>query len=148
TLGGPIKRNKLFFFFGWEAVYERQGVTTTFTVPTADQRQGDFSRYNAVIYDPLTGTSTGAGRTAFQGNVIPLSRQSTIARKIQDLIPLPNLSGTGSNFLGNGSQKLDRNNLDWKVNWNRNASHTLWGKYSIMNATVACAPAFGSGGGA
>ena len=148
TLGGPIKRNKLFFFFGWEAVYERQGVTTPFTVPTADQRQGDFSRYNAVIYDPATGTATGAGRTAFQGNVIPLSRQSAIARKIQDLIPLPNLSGTGSNFLGNGSQRLDRNNLDWKVNWNRNSSHTLWGKYSIMNATVACLPAFGPGGGA
>ena len=148
TLGGPIKRNKLFFFFGWEGVHERQGATTNLTVPTADQRQGDFSKYNTVIYDPNTGSASGAGRTPFAGNIVPLSRQSTIARKVQDLIPLPNLSGTGSNFLGSGSQRLDKDNFDTKVNWNRTTANTIWGKYSIMRAVVGCDPAFGAGGGA
>lgn len=148
TLGGPIKKNEVFFFFGWEGVRERQGATTILTVPTADQRQGDFSRYNAVIYDPATGNASGAGRTAFPGNIIPLNRQSPTARKIQDLVPLPNLPGTGSNFLASGSQRLDKDNFDTKINWNRNPNHSIWGKYSIMNAKVGCDPAFGPGGGA
>ncbi|MEK7406522.1 MAG: TonB-dependent receptor [Acidobacteriota bacterium] len=148
TLGGPIRRNKVFFFFGWEGVRERQGATTILSVPTADQRQGDFSLYNATIYDPNTGTASGAGRTPFAGNSVPLSRQSAIARKIQDLIPLPNQSGVGSNFLGGGSQRLTKDNFDTKINWNRNASNTIWGKYAIMRAKVGCDAAFGRGGGA
>ncbi|MEX2261708.1 MAG: TonB-dependent receptor [Bryobacteraceae bacterium] len=148
TLGGPIKRNKLFFFTGWEGVHERQGATPLLTVPTADQKLGDFSSYNTVIYDPATGAANGSGRTPFAGNLIPLSRQSAISRRIQDLIPLPNLAGVAANFQGSGSQRLDKNNFDTKINWNRGASHTLWGKYSIMQATVACDAAFGPGGGA
>ncbi len=147
TMGGPIKRNKVFFFFGWEGVRERQGATNLFTVPTADQRQGDFSKYNAVIYDPATGSVSGAGRTAYPGNIIPLSRQNAIARKIQDLIPLPNQNGVSSNFLASGSQRLTRDNFDTKINWNRSVKQTLWGKYSIMNAAVGCDAAFGLGGG-
>ena len=148
TFGGPVKRNKVFFFFGWEGVHERQGATMLLTVPTADQRQGDFSRYNAAIYDPSTGDSSGSGRTPFAGNIVPASRQSTISLKIQDLIPLPNVPGVSSNFLVSGAQRLEKDNFDTKINWNRNASNTIWGKYSIMRATVGCDPAFGRGGGA
>ena len=148
TLGGPIRRNKLFFFGGWEGVHERQGASTLLTVPTADQRQGDFSRLAATIYDPASSTvASGAGRMPFSGNIIPMNRQSTIARKIQDLIPLPNQSGFGSNFLASGSQRLDKDNFDTKINWNRSTANNIWGKYSIMQAKVNCAPAFGRGGG-
>src|SRR5216683_4203704 len=148
TLGGPVVRNKFFYFFGWEAEHERLGATQILTVPTADQKAGDFSRFNAIIYDPATGAANGSGRTPFTGNLVPLNRQSAIVRKIQDLIPLPNLGGTTSNFLANGSQRLDKNHFDTKVNWNRSASNMIWGKYSVMNALVGCDPAFGPGGGA
>ena len=111
TLGGPIRRNKLFFFFGWEGVHERQGATNTFTVPTADQRQGDFSRYNTVDLRSGDGSRDRSRTHSFPGNIIPLNRQSAISRKIQDLIPLPNLPGVASNFLASGSQRLDKNNL-------------------------------------
>ncbi len=148
TVGGPVVKNKFFYFFGWEGERERLGATSLLTVPTADQKAGDFSKYNAVIYDPTTGAADGSGRSAFPGNAVPLSRQSAIVRKIQDLIPLPNLAGTGSNFLANGSQRLDKDHFDTKVNWNRNANHTVWGKYSIVNPVVSCEPAFGAGGGA
>src|SRR5581483_11225317 len=131
-----------------EGVHERQGATTTLTVPTADQRAGDFSRYSTMIYDPATGNPNGSGRTPFAGNIVPMSRQNSISRAIQDLIPLPNLSGTGANFRASGSQRLDKNNFDGKINWNRNASNTIWGKYSIMQAKVGCDAAFGRGGGA
>jgi hypothetical protein len=148
TLGGPVRHNKLFYFFGWEGQHERLGASQLLTVPTADQRAGDFSRYNAAIYDPSTGDASGAGRTPFAGNLVPLSRQSTIARKIQDLIPLPNQAGPSSNFLASGAQRLDKNNFDTKVNWNRTTKNTIWGKYSIMQAKVGCDAAFGAGGGA
>ena len=149
TAGGPIVRNKLFFFGAWEGVRERQGASNLFTVPTADQKRGDFSAYNAVIFDPLSSTAAdGSRRTPFPGNIIPLDRQSAISRKIQDLIPLPNRPGVGSNYEGNGSQRLDKDNFDTKINWNRTANNTIWGKYSIMNAKVGCDAAFGAGGGA
>jgi len=148
TLGGPVVRNKFFYFFGWEAEHERLGATQTLTVPTADQKVGDFSKFNAVIYDPATGAANGSGRTPFAGNLVPLNRQSEIVRKIQALIPLPNLGGTASNFLANGSQRLDKNHFDTKVNWNRNQKNMIWGKYSVMNALVGCDSAFGPGGGA
>ncbi|MFN7923291.1 MAG: TonB-dependent receptor [Bryobacteraceae bacterium] len=148
TIGGPVVKNKFFYFFGWEATHERLGATSLLTVPTADQRSGDFSRYTAALYDPATGQASGAGRTPFAGNLIPLARQSATIRKIQDLIPLPTLGGVNSNYLANGSQRMDKNHFDSKVNWNRNAKHTIWGKYSIMNALVGCDPAFGAGGGA
>jgi hypothetical protein len=148
TAGGPIRKNTLFYFFGWEGVHERQGATNTYTVPAADQRSGDFSAYSTAIYDPATGAANGSGRTVFPGNIIPMNRQSAVSRRIQDLIPLPNRPGTGANFLASGSQRLDKNNFDTKLNWNRNTSHMLWGKYSIMNANVGCDPAFGAGGGA
>ena len=148
TIGGPIVRNKLFYFGGWEGNRERLGFTQLLTVPTEDQRRGDFSRYNATIYDPLTGTADGSGRTPFPGNVIPLNRQSSITRKVQDLVPLPNRPGTVGNYSASGSQRLDRDNLDLKINWNRRDTHTVWGKYSIMNANVGCDPALGPAGGA
>ncbi len=148
TVGGPVVKNRFFYFFGWEGEHERLGATQLLTVPTADQKAGDFSAYSAVIYDPSTGAADGSGRTRFTGNLVPVNRQSAIVRKVQNLIPLPNVPGTGSNFLANGSQRLDKNHFDTKVNWNRNTNFNAWGKYSIVNPVVSCAPAFGDGGGA
>src|SRR5437867_1795647 len=65
TIGGPIRRNKLFYFGGWEGNRERLGFSQLLTIPTEDQRLGDFSLYNATIYDPLTGNPDGSGRTQF-----------------------------------------------------------------------------------
>ena len=118
-------RNRLFYFAGWEGVRERLGATNRFTVPTEDQRAGDFSRYNTVIYDPATGLPDGSNRTPFASNIVPLDRQSAVTRRIQQLIPLPNLPGTGANFLASGTQRLDRDNLDGKINWNPTAKHTI-----------------------
>jgi hypothetical protein len=147
TLGGPIKKNKLFFFGGWEGNRERLGYNALMTVATADQRAGDFSAYKATIYDPLTGNPDGTGRTPFAGNLIPQNRLSAITQKIQSLVPLPNLPGLVGNYTNAAPQSLTRDNYDVKVNWNRNDTHSIWAKYSIMPATTACVGGLGAAGG-
>lgn len=147
TVGGPVKKDKLFFFGGWESSRERTSRNGLYTLPVASLREGNFSSLTTTIYDPSTGTSDGKGRQPFAGNIIPMARQSAIARKIQSLIPQPNQSGVSANFYNSGVQQLDRDQADVKVNWNRTANHTVWGKYSIMNAPAHCDPAFGDAGG-
>jgi hypothetical protein len=147
AIGGPIRKNKLFFFGDWEGVRERKNYSALLTVARPDQREGDFSAYNTRLYDPLTGSADGSGRMLFPDSKIPLSRQSAITRKMQALVPLPNLPGTNANYFSSGTQALNRDNYDVKINWNRTDRQTLWGKYSAMDAQVACDSALGEGGG-
>ena len=145
TVGGPIRRNKLFYFGSWERNAERQGIFNTYTVPTAKMRNGDFSEVLALnsnfrIYDPATGTSTGADRSFFDNAIIPANRISDIAKKIQALYPEPNNPGTNNGLQNNlylpRNPKADRDNYDFKVNWNRTTAHQIWGKFSMMQASV------------
>jgi hypothetical protein len=114
TIGGPIRKNKTFFFFGYEGQRQRIGSATTLTVPTLLQRSGDFSQtFNAKgqlinIYDPAS-TQTVNGvttRSQFPGNVIPNSSLDPVALKILNYYPLPNrrpdnITGA-NNFRANG----------------------------------------------
>lgn len=150
TIGGPIKKNKLLFFQSWELTKERQGVTAVMTVPTDDQRKGNFSAYSNTIYDPATGNADGTGRTAFTSNTIPTNRISSIAQTIQALIPEPNNGPTGAtanNYTNSGSQALDRNAFDTKVNYNRSENESVWFKYTYMGSNTACKPGMGAAGG-
>ncbi len=134
TIGGPIRRNRLFYFGSWEGMYERENTFSFFDVPTERMRAGDFSEVGARIYDPATGAANGANRQPFAGNVIPGERLSTSALLVQDYYPLPNLPGLVRNYIEDFEANLDRNNYDLKVNWNRSAEHQIWGKVSVMDA--------------
>src|SRR5262245_2724732 len=142
TIGGPIKKDKLFFFGSWEGMYERVVKEGRFSVPTPDIRAGNFSATGTTIYDPFTGNIDGTGRTQFAGNIIPANRISAVAQKVLPLIPLPNLvDSTGAflatnNYYNSTPQRFTRNNYDAKINWNRNEKHQLWFKFSHMDADV------------
>ncbi|HLJ16637.1 MAG TPA: carboxypeptidase regulatory-like domain-containing protein [Bryobacteraceae bacterium] len=86
TVGGPVRKDKLFFFFAWESDRDRGSPTPlTFTSPDAAMRAGNFSEIPKAVLDPLTGT-------AFPGNIIPQSRLSQPALKfLSEFVPLPNL---------------------------------------------------------
>ncbi len=148
TVGGPIIKDKLFFFGGFEGTFERLGRTTTATLPTAAQRAGDFSGFSTIIYNPKSGNPDGTGRTAFEGNKIPSNFLSTPALKMQDLIPLPNIANRlTQNYQTSGTQDLNRYNADIKFDWYRSEKHRVWGKWSSMDATVRKTSVFGKGGG-
>jgi len=147
TLGGPIARNKVFFFGSFEGFRRSQSTFQNFSVPDAKLRAGDFSGAFAAdgslqqIYDPISGTPNGVGRTAFAGNVIPANRMDPIALKALNLFPLPNQAGIGLGGLTNNYRRqedrtFNRDNTDGKVNWNRTSAHQIWGKFSYMNAVV------------
>jgi hypothetical protein len=152
TLGGPIMKNKLFFFGAWEGQYQRTPGQQFYNVPPAALRTGDFSQaYNSdgslqIIYDPLTGNPDGSGRTPFPGNVIPADRIDAIAKQIQALYPDVNFAGdNGANVGGQNvirdyvreqNRKFDRNNYDFKMNYNPTSAMQVWGKYSHMGANV------------
>jgi hypothetical protein len=148
TLGGPILRNKLFFFSSYEGYFSDLNQHVFYSVPTAAMRAGDLSgALNANgtlqgIYDPMTGDlATGTGRQPFQNNVIPAGRINPISRTLVQMYPLPNVEGTGAGGLTNNYRveqrsQTGRHNVDFKVNWNRTSSHQIWGKFSQMKALV------------
>ncbi len=75
-----------------------------------------------------------------------MNRQSAITRKLQDLVPLPNLPGQIGNFTNAAPQVLNRHNFDTRINWNRNDTQTIWAKYSAMPATTSCVGGLPAGG--
>jgi hypothetical protein len=147
TFGGPILKNKLFFFFSWDGTRQRQGGVYTASVPTDDIRAGDFSAYSTVIYDPATGNADGSGRTPFPGNKIDPARFSAPATKIQAYFPDPNLPGQTANYFSSAVPLFNRDYIDTKINWNVSEKQTIWGKYGHMSALVGGTGIFGVAGG-
>jgi Carboxypeptidase regulatory-like domain/TonB dependent receptor len=114
TLGGPIRQNQMFFFLAYDGYRDRrQTESRLISIPTAAQRNGDFSALPVLIYDPLTtrpnATGTGFIRDPFPGNIIPAERISPISRSFQSLLPNPSNGGLQNNYLG-GSLPIGFNN--------------------------------------
>ena len=128
TFGGPIQRNKLFFFGAYDGYKYRVATDSQFvTLPTTRMRTGDFGELSAGIFDPLS-TNCPAGvnctRTQFPGNVIPASRLSPASKFFQEGLPQPNLPGIASNYLANNTGiGFNNENLTAKVDWNLTEAH-------------------------
>lgn len=148
TLGGPIRRDKAFFFFSYEGSRRRDGAVRTLTVPTDLQKAGDFTQtYNGrgvqvKIYDPGTGRSEGGSvvRDPFPGNVIPASRIDPVARKILPFYPPANrppddLAGA-NNFRANDVTALTRDNYVIKIDHSLNSYNKISGRYLYNSDNV------------
>lgn len=147
TLGGPVRRNKLFFFWSYEGTRRRRSYERRATVPTAVTHTGVFSATGARIYDPLTGNPDGTGRELFPSATLPDSRIDPISRQILALVPLPNLSGNSNNYFISAPQPLNKNNYDAKINWNPVSRATVFGRYARFNYSTYDPPVLGAAGG-
>ena len=149
TFGGPVIKNKLFFFGSWERTVRRQNASAFRTLPTAALRQGDFSGTGARIYDPETGAANGTGRTLFANDRIPTNRIDPIVQKLIALIPSPNLvSATpANNYFASGTYEFNRDNYDFKVNYIPSDKSTLFVRYSISPSQIFDPPSLGAAGG-
>ena len=94
TFGGPLLRNKAFFFGDYQRLRQDQGRTVVTTVPTAEMRRGDLTAFGTPIFDPLT-------RQPFAGNIIPADRIDPVTRQVADIWPLPNRPGLADNNIEN-----------------------------------------------
>jgi hypothetical protein len=147
TVGGPIKKNKLFFFLSYDGLRQKLAGPAEYTVPTPAFEAGNFSAVSTVLYNPNTGNPDGTGRVPFAGNIIPASLISPIAQKIQSYYPAANQSGFANNYTATGGPILDRDNGDMKINFHQSDKEEIFGKYGRMSAYSGGEGVFGLAGG-
>jgi outer membrane receptor protein involved in Fe transport len=128
SLGGPIVKNRLFFFANYEGSRTTSTITQLATVPTAAMRQGNFSALNP-IYDP--GTTTGGTRQPFPGNVIPAGRLDPAAQVLLELVPLPNRPGIANNYLGQAERDREDDQVNLRLDYSMEGGNLLFGRLSI-----------------
>jgi hypothetical protein len=164
SVGGPIIKNKVFFFGDYQGLRERTGSAQLTTVPTALAKStctsgGDcnLSDYLAAppnggaiqIYDPASNQTSLTGRTPFVGNIIPAARLSSAAVNFFKLLPAPNVAGAGivNNFLASGSGPFNTNQFDVRIDDRVGDKLHLFGRYTYFGSNLSGDPYFGAAGG-
>ncbi len=152
SVGGPIIRNKTFFFGDYEASRIRESRTVNNTIPTQRMTSGDFSELlpGTRIYDPATYDAKTGLRTAFPGNIIPKTRFDTVGAKVASLYPATNKPGLTRNFLYNPPNQTDRDHFDVKIDHSLSSKDSIYGRYSYQRdleprSPDLPGPAWGSG---
>jgi outer membrane receptor protein involved in Fe transport len=163
TIGGPIVKNKTFFFFDVLRTTDHEGQFQRLSVPTAAMKAGIFTDPAlTTIYDPTTGDTAdclpggnaskcGKGRVPFPGNIIPANRLDPIMTKLMALVPLPNANLTAAgrekytqNFLETTGFLQDNTSFDAKVDENAGDKDHISVRLSHMNPTSVQDPAYGA----
>ena len=154
NVGGPIKRNKVFFFANYLRTLDHEANTNQTNIPDNPFRTGDLSGdAGHQVYDPLTGSQDGSGqgRTPFPGNIIPSNRINPVSLKILQFLPPTNenfspTSQTNDYFALLPAHKHN-NQIDSKVDWDLSDKDRISGRFSFARPTTYQAPIFGDAGG-
>jgi len=148
TAGGPVRRNKTFFFGGYEGTRRRTGSVVTLTFPTELQREGDFSKtFDAKgrvipIYDPAT-----SPRQPFPNNIIPSGRLDPVALNLMKYFPRanrpPDTIAGANNFRANAVNGLTGDFVIGKLDHILNDTNKLTGRYMVYRSDQSPPFAFG-----
>jgi hypothetical protein len=122
TIGGPIQKNKTFFFGAWQGTRLRTGITRFSTVPTDAQRSGQFT---STVKDPSTGQP-------FPNNKIPEDRFDPIATQVLDHYPHANLLGTANNYVRTAVEPDNQDQFDARLDHYFGTQHRVFGRYSYF----------------
>ncbi len=147
TFGGPIVRNRTFFFGDYQGTRDRRGDINRATIPTAAFRAGDLSASATTIYDPLTGNADGTARLPFADKRIPAARISPIASRLLGFIPAPTFSGLQTNFEKATARVKDTPSFDVKIDHQFTAGNNLSFRYSYMEPKIYDPGLYGIYGG-
>ena len=177
TIGGPIIKNKTFFFFDLLRISDIRGQFNQLTVPTDAFRNGDLTAGGSNVYNPFTGNADGTGRQQFvaasapgvatvQGrngpvdafnaackvaagcpNMIPTALFDPISLKLLALVPHANLTGLTNNYTQNTQLRKTPNSFDIKIDHNWTEKDRLAFRFSRAVQNVYQQPIFGLAGG-
>ena len=129
SAGGPLRRNRTFFFGDYEGRRVREGITRITNVPTALERAGDFSRSSLLAIDPFT-------QRPFAGNVIPKPYLNPVGLAIAALYPLPNRSVANQNYVSSPAERDRDDHFDLRVDHNLGPSDDLALRYSFADRAL------------
>jgi hypothetical protein len=137
SVGGPIKKNKLFAFGDYQGLRIHTSSTSILTEPTAALRAGNFSGYPATIYNPTTYNSATNTRTPFAGNQIPLTQLDPVAVNLLQILPLPNLSGTSNNFRVNNLAAQNQDQYDVRGDYVLSEKDSMFARVTHGTANIS-----------
>jgi len=154
-IGGPIVKNKTFFFADYEGSKEFTADTALSTVPTAAERRGDFTNsfFNnqpTQIFDPVTYNATTRTRLPFANRTIPANRIDPVAAKVASFGVEPNRAGIINNYFSNPRSNANTHKGDVRIDHTFNTANTVYFRYSqqdylLQPESNLPAPAFGAG---
>jgi hypothetical protein len=149
-IGGPIIKDRTFFFGDYQGTRYNEGITYISTVPTQAEHNGDFSGLGVNLYDPNTTTPTGSRSLLDPADpsLIPANRIDSVGQAVVNLLPLPNVAGAQQNNLVlNPSQTYSDDQFDVRVDHAlRPADHLL--THAAYERIVFAKPApLGAAGG-